>query len=95
MATLQFNAKTSATPEQWVAALTDFGPGRSEIFENSADDAVPQSHTQRLHDACASKDKTMHVIKGANHYYTGQDDLMQDAVQLIREWLEERGLLEA
>ena len=38
MATLHFNAKTSATPEQWVAALTDFGPGRSEIFENSADD---------------------------------------------------------
>ena len=38
MATLHFNAKTSATPDQWVAALTDFGPGRSEIFENSADD---------------------------------------------------------
>jgi hypothetical protein len=38
MATLKFNAKTSATPAQWVAALTDFGPGRSEIFENSADD---------------------------------------------------------
>ncbi len=38
MATLHFNAKTSATPEQWVAALTDFGPGRSEIFENSADE---------------------------------------------------------
>ena len=38
MATLHFNAKTSATPGQWVAALTDFGPGRSEIFENSADD---------------------------------------------------------
>ena len=64
-------------------------------IENSADDAVPQPHTQRLHDACASKDKTMHVIKGANHYYTGQDDLMQDAVRLIREWLEDRGLLEA
>ena len=29
---------TSATPEQYIAALTDFGPGRSTIFGNSADD---------------------------------------------------------
>jgi hypothetical protein len=33
MATLHFTATTSATPEQFVAALTDFGPGRSTIFE--------------------------------------------------------------
>jgi hypothetical protein len=38
MATLHFKATTTATPEQWVAALTDFGPGRSKLFENSADD---------------------------------------------------------
>jgi hypothetical protein len=38
MATLHFEATTTATPEQFVAALTDFGPGRSKIFENSADD---------------------------------------------------------
>lgn len=37
MATLHFEATTTATPEQFVAALTDFGPGRSNIFENSAD----------------------------------------------------------
>ena len=28
---------TTATPEQFLAALTDFGPGRSKIFPNSAD----------------------------------------------------------
>jgi hypothetical protein len=38
MATLHFKATTTTTPEQWVAALTDFGPGRSKLFENSADD---------------------------------------------------------
>jgi hypothetical protein len=38
MTTLHFKETTTATPEQWVAALTDFGPGRSELFENSADD---------------------------------------------------------
>lgn len=37
MATLHFKETTTATPEQFVAALTDFGPGRSKIFENSTD----------------------------------------------------------
>jgi hypothetical protein len=37
MATFHFNATTTATPEQFVAGLTDFGPGRSELFGNSAD----------------------------------------------------------
>ena len=38
MATLHFCKKTTATPEQFLAALTDFGPGRSQLFPNSADD---------------------------------------------------------
>jgi hypothetical protein len=38
MATLHFHETTTATPEQFVAALTDFGPGRQELFKNSADD---------------------------------------------------------
>ena len=33
---INFNETTTATPEQFVAALTDFGPDRSEIFGNSA-----------------------------------------------------------
>jgi len=38
MPTFHFHQTTTATPEQFIAALTDFGPGRSELFENSADD---------------------------------------------------------
>jgi hypothetical protein len=38
MATIHFHETTAATPEQFVAALTDFGPGRSEVFGNSADE---------------------------------------------------------
>jgi hypothetical protein len=38
MATIHLTATTTATPEQFVAGLTDFGPGRSELFGNSADD---------------------------------------------------------
>ena len=37
MATIRFHATTTATPEQFVAGLTDFGPGRSKLFKNSAD----------------------------------------------------------
>jgi hypothetical protein len=37
MATIHLHETTTATPEQFVAALTDFGPGRSQLFGNSAD----------------------------------------------------------
>jgi hypothetical protein len=37
MATIHFHHTTTVTPEQFVAGLTDFGPGRSELFPNSAD----------------------------------------------------------
>lgn len=38
MTTIHFTETTTSTPEQFVAALTDFGPGRAEIFANSHDD---------------------------------------------------------
>jgi hypothetical protein len=36
MSTIHFK-ETTSTPEQFVAALTDFGPGRSKVWGNSAD----------------------------------------------------------
>ena len=38
MATIHLHQTTSLTPEQYIAGLTDFGPGRSKIFGNSADE---------------------------------------------------------
>ena len=38
MPTIHPNQTTTATPEQLVAGLTDFGPGRSKLFGNSADE---------------------------------------------------------
>jgi hypothetical protein len=38
MSTIHLHERTTATPEQFVAALTDFGPGRSKLFGNSSDD---------------------------------------------------------
>jgi hypothetical protein len=38
MATIHLHETTTSTPEQFVAGLTDFGPGREKLFGNSADD---------------------------------------------------------
>jgi hypothetical protein len=45
MATVHVNQTTTSTPEQFIAGLTDFGPGRSKLFGNSAD-AYLQVHDQ-------------------------------------------------
>ena len=63
-------------------------------IENSADDAVPQPHARIIHDAAASKDKTFHVIKGATHYYQGQPELLQQAVDLCVGWMDKQRLLD-
>jgi hypothetical protein len=38
MATIHLHQTTTSTREQFIAGLTDFGPGRSKLFGNSADD---------------------------------------------------------
>ncbi len=35
MATIHLHQTTTATPEQFLAGLTDFEPGRSKIFPNA------------------------------------------------------------
>ena len=38
MPTIHLHQKTTLTPEQYIAGLTDFGPGRARLFGNSADE---------------------------------------------------------
>jgi hypothetical protein len=38
MSTIYLHQTTTLTPEQYIAGLTDFGPGRSKLFGNSADE---------------------------------------------------------
>jgi len=38
MSTINLHQTTTLTPEQYIVELTDFGPGRSKIFGNSADE---------------------------------------------------------
>jgi len=38
MSTIHLHRRTALTPEQYIAGLTDFGPGRAKLFGNSADE---------------------------------------------------------
>ena len=38
MSTIHMHQTTTSTPEQYIAGLTDFGPGRAKLFGNSADE---------------------------------------------------------
>ena len=44
MSRIHFNQTTTLSPEQFVAGLTDFGPGRSKVFSKSADDYLKVHH---------------------------------------------------
>src|SRR3989442_15089527 len=45
MSTIRLHQTTTSTPEQFVAGLTDFGPGCSKLFGNSADEYL-KVHSQ-------------------------------------------------
>src|ERR1044071_2983766 len=47
MSTIRFHQTTTLTPEQYVAGLTDFGPGRAKLFANSADEYLKVHHQSR------------------------------------------------
>jgi len=50
MPTIHLKQTTTATPEQFVAGLTDFGPGRQELFGYSTDEDL-KVHSQGEHEA--------------------------------------------
>jgi hypothetical protein len=49
MPTIHLHRTTTATPEQYVAGLADFGPGRSKLFGNSADAYLKVHHRDGSH----------------------------------------------
>ena len=57
MPTIHLRQTTTATPSEFVAALTDFGPGRSKVFGNSADNFL------KVHDQGPSE---ADVTEGSN-----------------------------
>jgi alpha-beta hydrolase superfamily lysophospholipase len=57
------------------------------VIGNLADDACTPSHTHRLFDAVAHRDKELHEIEGATHYYFGQPAQLAEAVSHCSRWL--------
>ena len=49
MSTIHLHRTSTATPEQYIAGLTDFGPGRSKLFGNSADAYLKVHHRGGSH----------------------------------------------
>ena len=48
MSTIHLHRTTTLTPEQYIAGLTDFGPGRSKLFGNSADEYLKVHQRGRI-----------------------------------------------
>jgi hypothetical protein len=44
MSTIHLHRTTTLTPDQYIAGLTDFGPGRSKLFGNSAEEYLKVHH---------------------------------------------------
>ena len=47
MSTIHLHQTTTSTPEQFIAGLTDFGPGRAKLFGRSADEYLKVHHRGR------------------------------------------------
>lgn len=62
------------------------------VINNTADLACTPSHANRLFEAVASKDKSLVQIDKADHYYMDRKELLPQAVQTVRDWLEARSL---
>ncbi len=58
---IRFGQTTTSTPEQFIAGLTDFGPGRAEIFTNARAAYVVGefvAHEETLLQCCSSVTKS-------------------------------------
>ncbi|MFW6093681.1 MAG: alpha/beta hydrolase [Pseudomonadota bacterium] len=62
------------------------------VVNNTADLACTPSHAQRLFDAVSHDDKEIHQISGADHYYMVSRDKVNEAVGVVRDWLDRKGL---
>ena len=58
---------------------------------NSADDACTPAHADAIYNGVTKADKERHTIQGANHYYFGQPDKMEESVAVQSDWLRRKG----
>jgi dienelactone hydrolase len=62
------------------------------ILENSADDACPPEHPRSIFAAVPHDDKEFTVVDGANHYYSGQREHLDTALDHVTRWIHEHKL---
>lgn len=62
-------------------------------IENGDDDAVPATHNPAIYAALATLDKEFVHIKGATHYYLGQEAELQQCIESVLRWSRRTGLL--
>ena len=82
MSTIRFDQTTTLTPDQYIAGLTDFGPGRSKVFSNSADAYLKVHHVgptdadvsgvwERLHYDWSNPDRVVLTTTDSNVWASG------------------------
>lgn len=74
-----------------VEPLAEVGsyPGPALVVHGSADQSVPADHAQRYLAALPGRDKTGHIIEGADHTFTSVA-WEREAIGVTRDWLSER-----
>jgi ABC-type lipoprotein export system ATPase subunit len=76
MSTLRFHETTTSTPEQFIAALTDFGSGRSQkdiVMSHEQRDVAVRHHIERL----VNEEHSLHQKKALS----GGDQQRLSAIQ--------------
>ena len=63
------------------------------MIENEADDGCLPHHMRDVHAACASPDKELHRVMGANHYYFDQPDKLAEGLAIGCDWLQRKGFV--
>jgi fermentation-respiration switch protein FrsA (DUF1100 family) len=64
------------------------------VLENSADDACPPEHPRSIFAAVPHQDKEFTVVEGANHYYSGQREHLDTALDHVTRWIHEHQLVD-
>ena len=99
MSTIHLHRTTTATSEQYIAGLTDFGPGRSKLFGNSADAYLKVQHKGPLQadvteGSSGIWERLHYDWSDPNHTFTRRPDGLTDIdVVVVREGKNFKGWL--
>ena len=98
-ASLGHNTSLRSWLSQWSLESNADGPfhlGRVSVpvlvAYGSADNAAFPAHAKALYDGVGHDDKQLVELAGANHYFKGQPELLEQFVDTVVDWLDAHGL---